>query len=348
MTETPEPLARNALLASLALCGGVGLLALKPAMVEPAAVVRTSSAPAASAPPPATSRQLPPRPATSAPRRAPLALTDEQRNAGHNECATPDPGPGYFAEPRHLWKGMIYLPAQGGHTDDGGFDVVMHFHGGSPARKALVGQARGLTLAGFDLGSGSGAYSQPFVSHLLFDDLRASIERALRAHSNRPDAHIRKLALSAWSAGYGAVNAILRRNGPGAVDAVVLLDGFHSGYLPGEGRRIDEQNVAPLVEFARLASQGQRFFYVTHSQIGTDDYASTTQMTDMLLRRLSVRRVAGDPVDDPFGLLTYAERDGFYLRGFGGTDEHAHCDHLRHLGEAARMLEARWGTPPAR
>lgn len=342
-----EPLARNALIASLAICGGVGLLALRPAATTPAPLVAVASArPAPSAPAARSALALPLL--AQAPRRSPLGLTEEQRNAGFNECAMPDPGKGYFGEPRNLWRGMLYPPAQGGVTDDGGYDVIVHFHGGPSARRALVGRARGLTLAGYDMGNGSGAYSQPFVSHLLFDDLRAGIEKNLRADSNRPDAHIRRLALSAWSAGYGAVNAILRHGGPGAVDAVILLDGFHSGYVYGEGgRRVDGQNIAPIVDYARLAAQGQRFFFLTHSRIGTEDYASTTEMSDYLLGQLRIRRVAGVPDDDPLGLTTYAERGGFYLRGFGGTDEHAHCDHLRHLGDAAVMLEERWATPPA-
>jgi hypothetical protein len=349
LSDSGEPLARNALVASLVICGGVGLLALKPAIIDPPPEA-VFLAPSASAPAPAPTRSAPAlslRPSPPPPRRAPLEMTEEQRKAGYNECMTPDPGPGYFAGPRNLWKGMLHAPAQGGATDDGGYDVIMHFHGGNAARKALVGHARGLALAGYDMGNGSGAYSQPFASSMLFDELRGGVEKALRAHSNRPDARIRRLALSAWSAGYGAVNAILRHAGPGAVDAVILLDGFHSGYLAGDGGRVDLHNVEPLFEFARLAADGQRFFYVTHSQVETEGYASTTEMCDLLLSALRLRRLAGRPDGDPLALTSYAERQGFYLRAFGGFDERAHCDHLRHLGEAARMLEARWSTPAA-
>lgn len=348
MTERDEPLARNALLISLGLSVGVGLLALWPAISTPAPLLRLGSASAA-APAPTRTPALPLlRPVTSGPRRTPFLLTDEQRKAGYNECMVPDPGPGYFGEPRNLWHGMLHAPARGGIRDDGGYDVILHFHGGPSARKALVGSARGVVLAGFDLGNGSASYSQPFASSMLFDELRHGIEKHLRAHSNRPDAHIKHLALSAWSAGYGAVNAILRHGGPAVADAVILLDGFHSSYLTGSGeRRIDEQNVAPLLEFARLAADNQRFFYVTHSQVGTDDYASTTEMCDLLLKRLQLRRTAGVPDGDPLGLRTYVDRGGFFLRGFGGSDKEAHCDHLRHLADAVTLLESRWTTPLA-
>ena len=376
-----EPVVRNALLLSLALCGGVGLLALRPAIVP-----TLPSAPAASeeieAPAPGVqgaamlglitldaesiltrsvaSAAAPPAPALArmadailgrirpTPRRAPFELTEAQRGAGFNECMTPDPGRGYFAEPRTIWRGMVHVPARGGYTDDGGYDVVMHFHGGPAGRKALVGAARGVAFVGIDLGVGSAAYSQPFgSSSLLFDELRHSVEKALRAQSNRPDAHIRHLAIGAWSAGYGAVNSILRHAGPGPVDAVYLLDGFHSSYFEDGHHTIDAQNVAPLTNYARLATRNERFFFLTHSQIGTEGYASTTEMSELLLRQLGLRRTAGEPTTDPLGLRTFVDHEGFHLRGFGGIDERAHCDHLRHLAEAIRLLEERWETPAA-
>lgn len=347
LTERDEPVARNALLISLALCLGVGLLALRPALRPPDPLLRAGSAVSAPAPAP-TRSSLPLRLPQDAPRRAPLDLTEEQARAGYNECMVPDPGPGSFDKPHNLWRGMLHIPREGGAREDGGFDVLIHFHGGPSARKALAAPSRGLVLAGIDLGNGSGAYSQPFGNSMLFDELRHGIEKQLRAHSNRPEAYIKHLGLSGWSAGYGAINAILRHAGVGAVDAVILLDGLHSGYLPGAGRWVDEQNVAPIFDFARLAIEDQRFFFVTHSQIRTDGYASTTELCDLLLKRLKLRRLAGAPDEDPLGLRSYVDRGGFHLRGFGGTDERAHCDHLRHLTDAVRMLEARWKTPRVR
>lgn len=379
-----EPIARNALLLSLALCGGLGLLAMRPVVISPPdAPARAADEPgqpevqsaamvsmigldpravlgqvAAEGDAPAASNTVAGRLAPladailkrrPAPRREPFALTEAQRGAGLNECMTPDPGRGYFAEPRTMWRGMAHIPARGGHTDDGGYDVIMHFHGGPAARKALVGAAHGVAFIGIDLGTGSAAYSQPFGSSaLLFDELRHSVEKALRAQSNRPDAHIRHLAIGGWSAGYGAVNSILRHAGPGPIDAVYLLDGFHSSYLPSDGSRtIDAQNVAPITDYARLATRDERFFFLTHSQIGTEGYASTTEMSDLLLRQLGLPRMAGEPSDDPLGLRTFVDHEGFHLRGFGGMDERAHCDHLRHLAEAVRLLEERWNTPAA-
>ncbi len=368
-----EPVARNALLLSLSLSVGLGLLALRPAVVTPppaapvdgeaVEVIETREAsmaagviglgadavlmagPAMSAARPMADAIL----ERVIPKRAPFELTAAQKGAGFNECMTPDPGRGYFAEPRTIWHGQVSVPASGGITDDGGYDVIMHFHGGPAARKTLVTSARGVALVGIDLGIGSAAYDQPFMSStLLFDELRRSVEKALRAESNRPDAHIRHLALSAWSAGYGAVNAILRHSGPGPIDAVVLLDGFHSGYLPVDNNhRIDAQHVAPLTDYARLATRGERFFFLTHSQIGTEGYASTTEMSDMLLRQLGLQRTAGEPSNDPLGLRSYVDVESFHLRGFGGVDERAHCDHLRHLADAVHMLEERWDTPVA-
>lgn len=343
--EPDPPLVRNALLASLLIAGGMGALALRPVAVIPQAAA-SASAPAS--PAPSASVEAPPRPSREAPRRAPLVLDDEQRAAGHNECATPDPGAGYFAPPRPVGRGSLHLPARGGHTADGGYDVVVHFHGGAPVRKALVNRARGVAFLGLDLGNGSGPYASAFSGAAAFDELRRGVEVALRAHGNVEGAYVRRLALSGWSAGYGAINAILRNNGQGAVDAVVLLDGFHTGFLGDEGRReLDRKNIAPLVAFAKRASKGEKFFYFSHSQIATETYASTSEVAGYLVELLALRRRAAPPDDDPLRLASFIDQRGFHLRGFEGTDARAHCDHTRHIGEAIVMLEQLWQTPAA-
>jgi hypothetical protein len=257
----------------------------------------------------------------------------------------PDPGLVYLAPARSVARGSFYIPAEGGMAADGGYDVIVHFHGGNAVKKTIARQARGVAFVGIDLGNGSGPYADAFPSARPFDDLRSSLESALRAHANDPRAHVRHLALSGWSAGYGAINAILRAGGGPAVDAVILLDGFHANLTPAGG--VDGANITPLVAYARGAAGGERYFYFSHSRIATDGYASTSQVATYLLGLLGVRPVAATPTIDPLGLLAYADREGFHLRAFDGADARAHCDHTRHIAEAVAMLEERWRTPAA-
>jgi hypothetical protein len=271
-------------------------------------------------------------------------LTPEQRALGLGECSLPDPGLVYLAPPRSVPGGSFFIPASGGMAADGGYDVIVHFHGGNAVKKTVARQARGVAYVGIDLGNGSGAYADAFPSARPFDDLRSSLENALRAHANDPRAHVRHLALSGWSAGYGAINSILRAGSGPAVDAVILLDGFHANLTPAGA--VDPSNITPLVAYARGASLGEGYFYFSHSRIATE-YASTSQVAAYLLAQLGVRPVAATPTIDPLGLLTYADREGFHLRAFDGADARAHCDHTRHIAEALAMLEERWHTPEA-
>ncbi len=77
------------------------------------------------------------------------------------------------------------------------------------------------------------------------------------------NARARRVGLSAWSAGYGAVQNILAQ--PSAqkrIDSVILLDGLHCGYAKGS---ISELQIQSFIDFAELAAGGRRFMLVSHS-----------------------------------------------------------------------------------
>lgn len=285
--------------------------------------------------------------------RAPLTLTEDERMQGFGECNMPDPGDGFYAPARTVALGTrVFIPQKGAHTDDMGFDVVMHFHGLAAVKKGVVVRGQGVVLAGLDLGEGTSVYNNAFRFGPAFAQVRGGITQALRAHTGDERAHIRHLALSAWSAGYAAINAILAQQGPEGVDAVVLLDGFHAGYLPeATGSSldgIDAVPLSPLFDFAASALDGSKLFYFSHSRIEPPGYASTSKMAARLLRSLDLRPRAAIPTDDPLGLESYVDEKGLHIRAFGGTDERAHCDHTRNLGEVvSALLEPTWSTPPA-
>jgi hypothetical protein len=284
------------------------------------------------------------------------ALSAEDRARGRNECALPDPGMGVYAPYQPIHNGRVLIPRSGGHTDDMGFDVVVHFHGHDAIRKILVQASRGVVFAGIESGVGSGAYTNSFNEPIEFQRVVDSIEAALQQHTNNPAAHIRHLAISGWSAGYGAAEAILKGEGDSRIDAVILLDGFHASWFAAGARdddpaSIDLRNLASIVSFAQRAARGEKLFYLSHSQIGTD-YPSTTRSSRALLAKLHLQSTPvepGDPAGEgPFGLEGKVDEEGFHLRSFRGRDAHAHCDHLRHFDEAlGDIVERAWQTPEA-
>lgn len=352
---SPHPAAVAGVVAAVVV--GLALLASRdrpvfsppPANAEEPAEPSASAAPVASVAPSASAR----RPVAPVPViRRPL-LTDAQRDKGLNECATPDPGEGSLRPKKLFPWGVIQLPRSGGHTGDYGYDVVIHFHGADGARKALAPLGTGLTLVGVDRGEGSGSYDQIFPLPVTFEAFRRAITGMLISESKHPEAHIRHLALSSWSAGYGATVSILRNAGDAEVDAVIFLDSLHASYNPdakGSGKGPDAiypPSVAPVLAFADRAKRGEKAFFLTHSHIVPPGYPSTTEVAQLLVRSLDVQRLAAPPADDPFALLTYTENRSLQIRSFRGPNELAHCTHLAYFADAVMdVLIPRWGTPP--
>jgi hypothetical protein len=279
------------------------------------------------------------------------ALTKELRQKGYNECYPFDfVGLGPYSPYRKLRTGRIAIPQRGGHTADYGYDVVVHFHGQNAMRMTLAQVARGIAFVGIDLGNGSGAYSDAFAMKSEWPLLREDIDRALQVQSGHAEAHARHVALMAWSAGYGAVNEILKYH-TDDIDAVVLLDGLHAAWDPRFGRtnhaeHITAGPIAPTVEYARQAMAGEKLFIFTHSEIDPVLYPSTSLTAGYILSELGLTMKSKRKSSEPFGQLGAVDVLGLHVWSFQGNDKPAHCTHLTHVEHAVRdILEPTWDTP---
>jgi hypothetical protein len=268
---------------------------------------------------------------------------------GVNPCFTDDPGfRGYRSWTNVPGMGQILMPKQGGVAGDGSFDVMIHFHGHEPIRKEWVKVMDTTMLVGVDLGVESGAYIAPFGDPRAFKAFIANIEKTVAESHGLATAKVRKVGLSAWSAGYQAVGMIL--SDPDArelVDTVVLLDGLHASYA---GTDLDTRRLAPFVEFAELAKAGKKLMYVSHSSIIPPGYASTTETENYLVFALGGQPRSVGPRDvDPWGLELNSRFDarGFHVRGFDGNDKMDHCAHIGLVGTIMKsFVKPRW-TPKA-
>src|SRR5258708_15795813 len=181
---------------------------------------------------PKASLAIEPPLAPATPLREPSPLTPGLRAHGYNACWVPENGFGSYTPWQRISPmGQMIMPLSGGHTNDGGYDVVVHFHGHEAVRHAFVEVARGAVLVGIDLGNSSGPYERAFEDPNAFTRLLAGITRGLVAESGDPRAHIRHLALSTWSAAYGAVRRTLSPQASG-IDPAVLPHSLHSPYQP--------------------------------------------------------------------------------------------------------------------
>src|SRR5262249_43234196 len=159
----------------------------------------------------------------------------------------------------------------------------------------------------------------------------------------------RTVTLVGFRAGHGALRAILRDSAHFAqVDAVVLLDGLHTSYVPDgtvleKGGIDDSTRIVAFQRFAREAMRGTKRFLITHSEIFPGTFASTTETTDYLIEHLGLRRT---PVLEwgPRGLqqLSEVKQGRFEIRGFAGNSAPDHIDQFQAMPE---ML-ARLRRPP--
>jgi hypothetical protein len=227
------------------------------------------------------------------------------------------------------------------------FDLVIHFHGEAWLPQQAIASQRGHPVAAvLNLGAGSGAYDRGFSDPAAFDSLLAGITREVAAATGRAS-RIGRVTLVGFSAGHGAVRAILREPRHFArVQAVLLLDGMHTSYVPegkvlALGGTIDTTNLAAFAEFARAAMRDEKRFLVTHSEIFPGTFVSTTETADWVLHAVGVRRT---PVLrwGPRGLqqLSDARAGHFEVQGFAGNSAPDHIDQLHAMPELlARLLK---------
>ena len=168
----------------------------------------------------------------------------------------------------------------------------------------------------------------------------------------------RRLGLTAWSAGYGAVVRIIEN--PGffeRVDAVILLDGIHASYL--NGAELDPLRLAPYEKLARKAMVGEKLFVISHSDIRPGEYPGSRETTDALLKLLGVLRKEGGAVplipsfSSSHGVpknkilslkpTSLAHVGDFHVKGYTGETPEHHMAHLIQMATIALpYLADRW------
>ena len=226
-------------------------------------------------------------------------------------------------------------------------DLVVHFHGAAwLPQQAVAGLGGDIVAAVVNLGAGSGTYHRAFEDPAVFDSLLVGVTREVSSVLGRR-ARIGHVTLAGFSAGHGAIRAILREPRHFArIDVVLLLDGMHTSYIPegtvvAAGGALDTTNLVAFAAFARAAIRGEKRFLVTHSEIFPGTFASTTETADWLLRALGLQRT---PVLQwgPRGMQQVSEvRAGrFELLGFAGNSAPDHVDHLHAMPEF--LARASW------
>ena len=218
---------------------------------------------------------------------------------------------------------------------NGSCDLLIHFHGASWIPFQAAGN-RPLCIAAVHLGAGSSVYERPLLESGAYRRLIDAIAE------QAPPIHRRYL--TAFSAGYGAVRAILRNHAE-TVDGVLLLDGLHTGYT--DSGDVEADKMEPFRAYARSAADGKNRFVITHSEIIPGHYASTSETADDIRRAIGIPRESR--ATKRFGMLpTYEASCGnLLILGFRGDTAPDHMDHFHAMSEFLAMLfmEARVSSP---
>ena len=205
--------------------------------------------------------------------------------------------------------------------------LILHFHGDAWLPEQAVASAyANATVLAVQAGSSSDPYNELVKDPDSFQKLLAE---AGAAGSKRP------IVLSSFSAGYGAVRAILRHSYQ-RIDSVILMDGMHTDYLD---RRPDPAGLDVFLQFAQDAAAGRKRLLITHSEVFPGTFASTTETADWLLAQLKLRRM---PVLrwGPLGMqqLSEVRRGRLLILGFAGNSAPDHVDHFHGMATWLRAL----------
>lgn len=254
----------------------------------------------------------------------------------------PAPAPDVPRVELGTWHGTsfgAYLAPKDPFLDDGGgFDLLFELNAGMMAEgdmRALGAKAVYLCMQ--NLGMGTTPYWDTFADQTHFGSLLSEATHSVQTLTGRKDAHIRRLGVVAWSAGYAAVQQILVvPRYYDQIGAVVLLDGLHTGYVKKPdgtpSKEADLHTLAPFVRYAEDAAAGKKVFVFTHTAIIPPDYASTTEVADALVKRLGAT-----PDGDAFSL------GNFHVLAHGGGAAKDHVDNLHLIDDVlTRWVLPRW------
>jgi len=265
----------------------------------------------------------------------------------------------------HIAGGVLFVPSTFA-SEDGAYDLYLHFHGNT--RVVLESaEVAGLNaiVAVINLGVNSAPYLDAYEPPGAYERTLAAVSRAL-VERGLDHPSLRRVAVGSWSGGYGAVSRILEHDtGTENLDAVLVLDGIHCGFLD-DGATLNTRIISPFLTGAKRAAEGKMLFSITHSEIDPVAYAGTYLTSDYLLGAVHGQRGEPSPAPDHLQLraaegavarrlekhmepVSEATVGSFHVRGYRGNTPEHHMAHLLQMGATVMPeLAERWRAAPSR
>jgi hypothetical protein len=283
----------------------------------------------------------PPPPARDGSDRAPREAVVE--GPKHLENATP-----YRAKLAH--GAELYL-APWFSTRHATYDLIVHFHGLGKLQEGNLERSQlNAAVVSINMGIGTDGYASAFRDPQSFQRLLAETQEEIDKSGRAPGARLRRVALSAWSAGFVSVAKIMSDPANAEkVDAVLLADGFFTSFTNLKKRTINTASLERFVALVDVASKGQKLFAITHTAIPTSDYPSVEETVAKLLELTSSAKTPSLGVGPRNMHQTYTvDRGAFHVKGYEGVTAGDHIKQITAMGETLYpYLKARWAEQDA-
>ncbi|MBX3259106.1 MAG: hypothetical protein KF782_05400 [Labilithrix sp.] len=227
----------------------------------------------------------------------------------------------------------------------GGYDLIVHFHGEGRWQQANVEHAKlNVAVVSVNLGAGTDPYAKAFKSPDAFDRLLTDTQAEVAKSGRAEGAQLRRIALSAWSAGFSSVSRVMTESFTPRVDAVLLADGFFTHFTDPKKRTVNAAGLEKFARYAEAARRGDKLFAITHTTIPTGPYPSVQECVAKLLSMIDMAKTPAVALGPRDMHQIYAVDDGgFHVRGFEGTQASDHVKQLHAMGETMYpWLKARW------
>jgi hypothetical protein len=221
-------------------------------------------------------------------------------------------------------------------------DILIHFHGDPATYRNNAKWANLNSLIVTVNYSGlSSAYSTPFSNTALFQTLLDEALVKARAESNIPDnLDWRKVGVTSFSAGYGAVREILKQQTyRDRIDCLLAADSLYASFTSSSDHTPLDSQMADYRAYAQLASQGSKTFIFSHSKVETYTYCTTGECADDLASAVGASFSAYSSTG--LGTLDFyrkATKGNFTIYGANGATGDDHLEHLRYIGQYLQEL----------
>lgn len=108
-----------------------------------------------------------------------------------------------------------------------------------------------------------------------------------------PDVTPLRVAALGFSASCQGVSQLLSSQDGAALDAVIAIDGIHTGYVQTGGQKtVNPNGMKPWFDYGKYAVVNERLFVISHSSVVPPNYASTTQTAEWLWNTLTMEPTA--------------------------------------------------------